>query len=109
MISGKADRLYDGSDLLVDTAWKSFTIQVENDAEHFTNRDHIVSSEYRTAKLYTGYPILQKEELKKLFNHHFFSTNITFDDTFPIAQHKAGKPDKEGYYEGGFWSVCEVR
>lgn len=104
MISGKADRPYEGSDLLVDTASNSFTIQVKNDAEHFTICDHVVSSEYRTAKLYTGYPILQKEELKKLFNHHFFSTNITFDDTFPIAQHIAGKSDKEDYYEGGFCS-----
>ena len=104
IISGKAYRLYDGSDLIVDTASNAFTIQSENDAEHFTIRDHVVSSEYRTANLYTGYPILQNKELRTLLNHEFFTTNITFEDTFQMAQHKAGKPEKEEYYEGGYCS-----
>lgn len=104
LISGKAYRLYDGSVLIVDKASNSFTIQTENDAEHFTIRDHVVSSAYGTANLYTGSPMLQNEQLKKLLNHDFFSTNIAFDDTFLIAQQKAGKPDREEYDEGGFCS-----
>lgn len=102
IISGKAYRLYDDNELIVDKTANSFTIQTENDAEHFTIMDHVISSEYRTANLYSGYPILQNEELKKLLDHKFFTTNITFEDTYEIAQLKAGKPDKEEYYEGGF-------
>lgn len=107
IISGKSYRLYDGSDLKVDTATNSFTIQSENDSEQFTIRDHVVSSEYGSSNLYTGIPILQNEELKKLLNHDFFTTNIQFRDTFQIAQNRAGKPNNEDYYEGGYCSFYE--
>ena len=107
IISGKSYRLYDDSKLTVDTATNSFTIQSENHSEYFTIRDNVVSSNDRTSKLYTGLPILQNEELKKLLNHDFFTTNITFGDTYSIAQEKAGQPNQEDYYEGGFCSFYD--
>lgn len=107
VVSGKSFRLYNENDLTVDTASNSFTIQGENDAEQFTISDHVVSSKYGTSNLYTGIPILQNEALKNLLNHDFFTTNIQFGDTFPIAQHKAGNPKKEEYYEGGYCSFYE--
>lgn len=105
--SGKSYRLYDENDLTVDAASNSFTIHRENDAEQFTISDHVVSSKYGTANLYTGISILQNDTLKKLLNHDFFTTNIQFGDTFATAQHKAGKPKKEAYYEGGYCSFYD--
>ena len=107
IISGRSYRLYDDSDLKVDPASNSFTIQSETHTKHFTIRDNIVSSADRTSTIYTGLPILKNEQLKKLLNHDFFTTNIIFGDTYPIAQSKAGQPNQEDYYEGGLCSFYD--
>ncbi|MGY3188152.1 hypothetical protein [Lysinibacillus sp. TE18511] len=104
IISGQSYRLYADSDLKVDTSKNVFTIQTGDFSEHFTLRDHTVTSEYRTSNLYSGLPIIQNPKLLKLLNHDFFKTNIIFGDTYPVAKEKSGLPKKEDYYEGGLCS-----
>lgn len=77
IISGQSYRLYADSDLKVDTSKNVFTIQTGDYLEHFTLRDHAVTSEYRTTNLYSGLPIIQNPKLLKLLNHDFFKNNHT--------------------------------
>lgn len=107
IISGHSYRLNEDSELKVDTSKNTFTIQTGDFLEHFTLRDHAITSENSTTNLNSGLPIIQNSKLLKLLNHDFFKTDIIFGDTYPIAKGKAGLPKGEDYYEGGLCSFYD--